>query len=44
MTRHISTKKLPTLSGPYLRARMIAARAQKPIDAEKKKFAIITKI
>ena len=42
-TRHMSTKKLPTVASPRT-ARMMAVSAQKPIDAERKKFAIPKKI
>jgi len=42
-TRHISTKKLPTFASPR-NARMIAASAQKPTDAERNMFGRMKKI
>ena len=43
ITRHISTKKLPTLES-LRSARIIAVRAHKPIAAETKNITIQKKI
>jgi len=43
ITRHISRKKLPTVPSPR-NARMIAASAQKPIDADRNMFGRMKKI
>ena len=42
-TRHISTKKLPTVASPR-KARMMAESAQNPIEAERNMFGRMKKI
>ena len=42
-TRHISTKKLPTVASPR-KARMMAESAQKPIEADRNMFGRMKKI